>query len=434
MNQTYDTVVIGGGVAGLIAAIDIAKTGKSVVLLEKSNQIGGRGITVNKNGALFNLGGHALYKGGEAYRILKELGIRLEGGSPPAKGFGIWNNKLVTLPGDPLSLLTSSLLSWPGKMELGKILMKLNNLQPATMDKISLREWAEKSIQDPMVRHIFYALCRTATYTQDLDYQLVGPVIRQVQLSLKDGVLYLHGGWQAMIDQLLETAKKVGATVQTNQSVKQILHANGHVTGIQLANGEIMTCRIVLAATPLPVTYSLVQGAEGTTLHKWKKEARPAMAACLDLSLRKLPVPNRHLVIGLDQPLFFSHHSRIAKLSENGTMVVHVIKYNGAQEANDPKADERKLEQTMDLIHPGWQKEVAARQFLPNISVVADTRHIGQTGPLPGPALPEISGLYVAGDWVSHGEMLVDASAASARRASERILKDLAVADSLLAI
>lgn len=40
----------------------------------------------------------------------------------------------------------------------------------------------------------------------------------------------------------------------------------------------------------------------------------------------------------------------------------------------------------------------------------------------PGPAVPEISGLYVAGEWASHGELLVDASTASAKRAVQHIL------------
>jgi hypothetical protein len=40
----------------------------------------------------------------------------------------------------------------------------------------------------------------------------------------------------------------------------------------------------------------------------------------------------------------------------------------------------------------------------------------------PGPAVPEIEGLYVAGDWVSHGELLVDTSVASAKRVVSQLL------------
>ncbi|MGG3885060.1 FAD-dependent oxidoreductase [Brevibacillus panacihumi] len=62
--RTYDAAVIGGGLSGLTSAIYLAKAGLSIVLLEKSNQLGGRSVTVKKNGAMLNLGLHALYKGG----------------------------------------------------------------------------------------------------------------------------------------------------------------------------------------------------------------------------------------------------------------------------------------------------------------------------------------------------------------------------------
>ena len=48
--RTYDTAIIGGGLAGLIAAIELAKGGNKVVILEKSGRLGGRAITNKKNG------------------------------------------------------------------------------------------------------------------------------------------------------------------------------------------------------------------------------------------------------------------------------------------------------------------------------------------------------------------------------------------------
>jgi phytoene dehydrogenase-like protein len=244
-----------------------------------------------------------------------------------------------------------------------------------------------------------------------------------VQRSLKSGVVYLHGGWQTIVDQLRERAIQAGVTILNNANVTEIVVQEGRVHGLHFANGSRMDIRHVITTTAPVDTYRLVADANHTQLRRWKDEARPVMAACLDLGLKRLPVVNRHFAIGLDQPIFFTHHSRVAKLSDNGTWVMHLIKYNSAGES-DPKADERLLEQTMNLLHPGWQKEVVAKQFLPNMTVVHDYMHIGRSG-LPGPSVPEIRGLYVAGDWASHGEMLADAAAASARRASKQVLQDL---------
>lgn len=59
-HKTWDVVVIGGGLAGLTASVYLARGGKSVLLFEKSPSLGGRAITTRKDGALFNLGAHAL--------------------------------------------------------------------------------------------------------------------------------------------------------------------------------------------------------------------------------------------------------------------------------------------------------------------------------------------------------------------------------------
>jgi len=420
--KTYDAAIIGGGLAGLIAAIELAEAGKSTVLLEKSgNSLGGRAATQNKDGVLFNLGGHALYADGDADRLFKRYGLALTGGRPPAKGLAIWNGKLAPLPGDLKGLLSSELLDWSSKTKLISLFAKLNRLNPGKVPRKSLREWAEAEIRDPMVRHLFYALCRTATYSQDPDSQLAGPALGMVKRSLKTGVKYLDGGWQTIVDRLRDKAVSAGAEIRIGRSVQEIVHAGGEVKGVICAGGEQVEARNVVSTASPSLTYGMVKGADDTVLRRWKDEARPSKAASLDLALRRLPSADRHFAIGLDQPVYFSNHSQVARLSDNGTIVIHLMKYNGAFR-HDPEADEKLLEQTMSLLHPGWEQEVVARRFLPNMTVVHDYPHLGRSAFAVGPDVPEIKGLYVAGDWAGHGEMLADAVAASALRAAERII------------
>ncbi|MCD9020866.1 phytoene desaturase family protein [Cohnella silvisoli] len=420
--KKYDVAIIGGGLAGLIAAIELAEAGKSVALLEKSSRVGGRAITVNKSGALFNLGGHALYLGGEANRVFREYGLKLTGNKPSTKGLAIWRNELFPMPGDPMALLSSRLLGWSGKAKLLSTIVKINKTNADEIAAISLRSWAESAINDPMVRHIFYALCRTATYTQDPDFQLAGPVLKQVKSSLKEGVMYLDGGWQTIVDQLRDRAIQKGVDILINKSAAEIQHERRAVSGVLCTDGTLLEVSSVISTASPAVTYQITKDAESTSLRRWKDEVRPAVAASLDLALKRLPAADRNFAIGLDQPVFFSNHSRAAKLSDNGTIVVHLTKYNGPGQ-HDPKSDEKLLEQTMSLLHPDWEREVVARQYLPNITVVNDYPHLGRTQSAIGPAVPEIEGLYVAGDWVSHGELLADASAASAIRAAYHIVK-----------
>src|SRR5689334_14772151 len=92
------TTVIGGGLAGLTAATLLARGGRTVTLYEKS-ELGGRARTQNEHGALFNQGPHALYRGGRAMQVLRQLGVEPDGKIPPSSGALAWHGgRLHALP------------------------------------------------------------------------------------------------------------------------------------------------------------------------------------------------------------------------------------------------------------------------------------------------------------------------------------------------
>ena len=75
--KTYDTVIIGAGHNGLVAATYLAKAGQKVVVLEASDSIGGAAVTrefapgFKTSGVAHIL--HALHP-----KIVSDLGLRLE--------------------------------------------------------------------------------------------------------------------------------------------------------------------------------------------------------------------------------------------------------------------------------------------------------------------------------------------------------------------
>jgi phytoene dehydrogenase-like protein len=48
--KTNEIVIIGGGLAGLTAAVYLSQKGKNVTIIEKSSEIGGRARTTVKDG------------------------------------------------------------------------------------------------------------------------------------------------------------------------------------------------------------------------------------------------------------------------------------------------------------------------------------------------------------------------------------------------
>jgi phytoene dehydrogenase-like protein len=243
-------------------------------------------------------------------------------------------------------------------------------------------------------------------------------VLDQVQKGLK-GVLYIDGGWQTMANALKKLAADAGATVLNHQSVDSVKKGNTFI--LSLTNGEKMEASHVISTAGPEQTYSLVEGAEKTSLDLWRKRVKPIYAACLDVSLRQLPHPNEQFAIGIDQHILFTNQSRAASVSDDGTSVISVLKYLGTATTAWPEADKRELEKIMDLMQPGWRKELEAYQFLPHIAVVQGSCAMMDYVPY-GPSVPELPGFYVAGDGAGHTEMLVDAAFASAKRAASAII------------
>jgi len=78
VNNTYDTIIVGGGIAGLTATVYLARERQRVLLIEKNRELGGLVNSFSINGFHFDAGVRALEDAGIILSMLKDLGIRLE--------------------------------------------------------------------------------------------------------------------------------------------------------------------------------------------------------------------------------------------------------------------------------------------------------------------------------------------------------------------
>ncbi len=76
--KRYQTIVVGGGIAGLTAAAFLAKEGRSVLLIEKNLECGGLVNSFTINGFRFEAGVRALLNAGIIFPMLQQLGIKLD--------------------------------------------------------------------------------------------------------------------------------------------------------------------------------------------------------------------------------------------------------------------------------------------------------------------------------------------------------------------
>ncbi len=76
--NTYTTIIVGGGIAGLTAAAYLTRAGQKVLLIEKNKECGGLVNSIRRDGFHFDTGVRALEDAGIIFPMLKDLGIELE--------------------------------------------------------------------------------------------------------------------------------------------------------------------------------------------------------------------------------------------------------------------------------------------------------------------------------------------------------------------
>lgn len=422
-NARTEVVVVGGGLAGLIAATKIANEGRSVVLLEQGKLLGGRAATTVDGGVHFNLGPRALYRHGHAFRLLIELGIQFSGRIPnPGVSLGYYQGRERRLPTTLTDLLLTRLLSRQEKWQLAGLLRELPQLDTASLQHTNAHQWVTQRYGSSALANLLFAFFRVTSYAADMEHYSAGAALDQFKMGLSGNVWYIDGGWQSLVDRLREVAQRNGVEMRSAAHVTSI-RSEGDGLTIRLAHDGLIVADAAVLAVPPQTVQSLLDLPDDHPLATWLQLARPVRAACLDIALTRLSRPRCRFAIGIDQPYYLSVHSGAAKLAPEGVAVIHVMKY--LQQSEPVAQVENELEQLLEQVQPGWREHVLTRRLLPSMLVAPDVPQASSGGLAGRPAvdMAGMPGVFVAGDWVGRRGQIADASAASAEKAAGRALQ-----------
>ncbi len=261
--QTADVVVIGAGLSGLVAARDVLAGGRSVVVLEARDRVGGRTLNATVAGANVDLGGTFIGPGQDlVIALAAELGCETHPTWVKGDNLILWRGSVRRYSGtiprvSPLTLVDVERV----RLQLERISRRVPVGQPwlapdaAALDEQSLGSWLTK--------------IRATQGTRDL----LGCVTKTVwgceahEISLLHAAHYLHtcGGLNAMLDteggaqqdhfpggaqQLsIRLADGLGDRVRLSSPVTSVVRdATGDV--IVRAGSTAITCHAVIVAVP----------------------------------------------------------------------------------------------------------------------------------------------------------------------------------------
>ncbi|HZN16080.1 MAG TPA: NAD(P)-binding protein [Acidimicrobiales bacterium] len=365
--------IVGGGLAGLVAAIECAEGGQKVRLLEGHAQLGGR---ARSTGGDFhaNFGPHLVYGDGALWTWLQRHQIALPiSASPKApKALVRHNGKARRRP--PLALVRG-LLGLRGKEA------------PADVD---FQSWAAGYVGDETAT----LLARAAgvfTFDHDpgrLSAEFIVERGRRV-ITYPPTTRYVHGGWSTMIAALEGRARARGVVIETDSPV------------------DALPATPVVVATELSAARRLL---DDDTL-RWTG----TRTALLDVGLRARR-GDPFLISDLDEAGWVERFSQPdPTLAPEGHSLVQA--QVGLRMAESLESGVARLETLLDSGFAGWRdREVWRRR------AVID--HRSGALDLPGttwrdrPAVDRGDGIFLAGDMVAAPGLLGEVSVNSAVEAA----------------
>ncbi len=373
-----EITVIGGGIAGLTAAITSAESGAEVRLFEAHEELGGRARSTDGSYKA-NLGPHAIYAGGVLWKWLTQRGLMPPLARPLLTGVRFhYDGAVQRTP--PLSLIP------PGLRLRGR-------MAPVDQD---FRSWVTDHADERTAGYLS-ALAGVYTFHHDpgeLSAAFVWQRSQRLLLTPRPPARFIVGGWTSMVEALVRRARELG---------------------VQLVCGERVDA---LPATPVIVALELrdARALLNDDSLRWPS----GRTVCLDLGLRERR-GDPWVVSDLENAGWIERYTaQDPSLAPPGEQLLQAQMPIRPDEGVDEAAI--RLERLLDASLEDWRERVTwrRRQVMDGRSGALD---------LPGstwrdrPAIDRGEGVFLCGDQVAADGCLAEVSFASAIEAGTRAVQ-----------
>ena len=362
--------IIGGGLAGLVAAIECAERGEDVVLHEARSHLGGRARS-STGDFVANHGPHVVYADGALWSWLDARGLARPAKKPPVTGVRFRHAGAIH------------------RTPPAKVLAVLRLLRAPAPDDVSFRDWVA-SKTDMGTAELASRLCHVFTFHHDPGSHAASFVAERARraFTLPPTARYVVGGWGAMVARLEDRALDDGVRIELQSKVET-------VDGPTIVATELAAARKLLGDESL----------------RWPG----ARTAFLDVGLATRR-GDPFLVVDLDAGVFAERYTAPdPTLAPAGHQLVQA--QVGLRDDESLEDGVATIERLFDDTFRGWRdREVWRRRF-----VLTDAS--GALDP-PGstwrdrPAIDRGDDVYLCGDMVAAPGLLGEVSVASAVEAA----------------
>lgn len=324
ITPTHDAVVIGGGIAGLVAARDLAVAGLRVCLVEAARAVGGRVRSTVLAGLPVELGAEAFAtRGGAVEALLSELGLASEIVRPERDpAWVITAESAHPLPASGALGVPTRPLAACNVLGLGPALWAATEpwrprrphapeASVAEVARARLGARATAALIAPVVEGVYSASPDSLRFNAQGElaraYARTGSLVRAARevrdanLAAGGAVASLTGGLSRLTDRLVSELRRLGVAAYLGSAVtgldpvpdRPTPAGDGAVEGagvgavgcaswrVRWAGGECLARAVVLAVPPKEVE-RLLNNQRDTPLSAWPETAVETVALVVD--------------------------------------------------------------------------------------------------------------------------------------------------------
>ncbi|MFF3571116.1 hydroxysqualene dehydroxylase HpnE [Nocardia jiangxiensis] len=280
MDNTRRYVVVGGGLAGLAAAVWLAEAGHRVTLLERRARLGGRtqALRVPEVDDLPDNGQHVLATGYEhLFRYLRSVGTDHlvefpHGGAlrwPGGRSVLIHTKGIRALPtllgAHPDASPLERLRALRATLRLGRQAL----FQPADLADITTERWFERVGMPAKAREALWDWLALGIAAERVDRESAKVFADVLATGIRQGIRHRHAvgiGYPVVdLDTLFITGaqrvfERYGVEVRYRAVADRVVIEDGRATAVRLADGTVVPADGVIVAVPNSRIHGLLDG------------------------------------------------------------------------------------------------------------------------------------------------------------------------------
>ena len=323
-------VVLGGGIAGLTAAHELAAAGQRVVLLEASSQLGGLGTYFHWNGLDVDKFYHCqMPSDDDLLQLIDDVGMTDQMYWKPTRMGFIVRGKRYAFNG-ALDLLRFTPLRFLERIRFGIVSLLLRRLgEGKDLDHTRIEDWLTslygKRIWEKLLRPLFQSKFGPAA--GDMPALYIWERLGREKNTVSRG--YLKGGMKALIDAIERKLLALGVEIRLDAEVQSIDETSSGQVEVRLQDGSLVAGDWCVSTLPLPL---LGRSISGTTLQDKVRIPEVRYQGVVNaMFFLKRPLDNHYWAPVVDSGTDFDGVVEITELIDTehfgGHHVAYVMKY-----------------------------------------------------------------------------------------------------------